>query len=152
MKLTTEPTDTIVIKAQTNSEWDSCEFALVPVPDLDKINKVLEHIHTIKKINSDVFKVSFWDYANFYSSTEGLNETVIEFLDEGSEGWSFIEITEEELKNLEETEQKIDTIQMCVDVYNTILWKGYGKYTSEEFYTDDISVQKLEDAYKKEKI
>ena len=56
----------------------------------------------------------------------------------------FIEIEDEnELEKLKRPEQRIDTQQLCIDLYKTFFWKGYGKHTSEEFWTDSISIDKF---------
>lgn len=143
MQLSDQPTDHILVKARTNSEWDSCDFAIVHLSDGWK-QEQLKRLDGVKPFANDLsFKsLSFFDgAADFYQSGSDELPDIDELLADNE--WAFVELTQEEQDNL-------DTPESCLDCYEMVLYKdgdakytAYGKYTSEEFWTTELPLREI---------
>ena len=55
----------------------------------------------------------------------------------------FVEVDNEELETLSVPENRLDCYRLVVYKTGTAMYKAYGKHTSEEFYTEEFSLQQL---------
>ncbi len=136
MNRTDKYTGTILVKANICSEWDSVNGCIV---DIDK-EKLIKWASTANQEDKD----NQYSYAHtaYYYSTTWVNDDIVEEL-LGSDDWCHIEAEEEEIEVLNKPEQRVDS--MIVKMYGRegCCWVGYGKHTSEELWTETISVNKI---------
>lgn len=135
MKLSEVPTDKIIIKARTNSEWDYVDFSIVTV-DKSWQDKMEDFLMLNKKYHSSIEWLSFNDDEGFFVDTEG--SPFEEFVSQDKKDWSFVEITDEEVEQLSTPENTLK--YGSVRISDTIQFVMHGKHTSDEFYTESIPI------------
>lgn len=143
MKVSDKPTGHILVRAHSNSEWDSCEFAIVSISEKWK-EEQLKRLEIIKPFEEDyVFQsLNFYDYSvNFYQTGEGGLPDLDELL--AGKDWTFIELSEEEPDNLTPPESSLDCYRLAIYRDGDAKYKAYGKYTDEEFWTENLPLQQL---------
>ena len=62
MNISKTPTTHLLVRAYTNSEWDSCYFALITLTEqwLEKVKKVAQQVATLKS-DPDFVNLSFYE-------------------------------------------------------------------------------------------
>lgn len=143
MNISDKPTDHILVRAHTDSEWDSCDFAIISVSE-NWQKEQLARLETVKAFENDwsFNSMNFFDgSAGFYSSGDDGLPDVDELLSDKM--WAFVELTQEEQDNLTPPES-------CLDCYKMVLYKdgdakytAYGKHTDEEFWTTELPLRKI---------
>lgn len=125
----------LIITARTNSEWDSAQFALIPIslPIISKICKKIRLAKRLKKQGID-YLLSYDDGIVFFQELEDLPDNLQ--VEEGK--IKIHSFTDQEIEKFTKPEQSLDTIFLKVFAFG-VLWSALGKHTSEEFWTDDIS-------------
>lgn len=144
MKLTNEKTESILLKAVVCSEWDYCNSALLENVNSETIQKWKKYdtIATDLKEGTlfEFHCLSIWEDCIFLNLDED-RENQVE-LGENFE-WSYVtDVSEEELEE-QIPEQRIDSIQLKFYGNGGMCFIGYGKHTSEEFYTETINLNSL---------
>jgi len=133
MKRSKKPTGWILVKAHLCSEWDSIDGCIVQV-DNEKLH-IWNESATREKQNSE-FQFA---HTSYYWSTEWiLDEKVDKVL--GDDVWCHISITDAQMDKLGRSEQRVDCEMVKMYGNGTCCWIGYGKHTSEEFWTDSVSI------------
>lgn len=143
MKVSDKPTGHILVRAHSNSEWDSCEFAIVSISEKWK-EEQLKRLEFIKPFVEDyVFQsLSFYDYSvDFYQTGEDGLPDLDELL--AGKDWTFIELNEEEPDNLTPPESSLDCYRLAIYRDGDAQYKAYGKYTGEEFWTENLPLKQL---------
>lgn len=140
MKRADNRTDYVLVKARTNSEWDSISFAVFQVTD-EWLQSLQARMNKLQPFTDDF---NFWEHI-YFGSPEGFYETpddwdLDEILNEG-EVWTFVETNGEELEQLPVPENRLDTHLLVLDRYGNVQFKAYGKHTGEEFYTDGLDAK-----------
>ena len=141
MKISSEPTHDILIKATVCSEWDSCNAALVQ----SVTQKTLERWEGYDKIATGLKSGARWDdfaHLAIYEDCDFLylNDEIVEELEK--KNWYYVEdVTDEDTD--QKPEQKIDVMLMKFYGNGNIQFVGYGKHTSEEFFTERINLYNL---------
>ena len=143
MKITTNFTNHILVRAYTTSEWDVCNFAIIDV-DNHLIDVLSKGQNAVQKIHSDdnLLYIAYCNRSiNFYVAKDDFN--LDQFL--GDESWSFVEFEDNET-----CEQLFEVLQNKFDLYilkvygnNQVCWSVWDKYTNEEFYTLEIPADKI---------
>lgn len=138
MELSITKTNTIIIKAFTNSEWDSVDFVLVRISD-SYLKTIAERYRSVEILNKDnyFYNVSYWDAPDGWFLTD--NSLVLDLEDRD---WSYIDISDDEIEQLSSPEQTIDA-QQCKISSDTLSFQGYGKHTSEEFWTASVPISEI---------
>ena len=143
MKISDKPTEHILIKANTNSEWDCCEFAVIHLSEGWKQQQT-KRLEAVKPFTDD----HTFQSMRFYS-------TSVDFYQSGDDGepdmeelpvdkdWAFVEIDEDELDELAPPESSLDCYMLEIHHDGTARYKAYGKYTNEEFWTNEFPLQQL---------
>lgn len=134
MKLSKKPTNHILVKAETNSEWDNCDYAIINVSK-SWIESLQSRLNALRKIQDekDFFTIKFFDRnVKFYSSNEEL--TILKEIKEKS--FAFVQMDNQE--EFSEPENILDAY--CISFYSNGVGKytAYGKHTGEEFFTENI--------------
>lgn len=143
MKLSDKPTAYILIKANTNSEWDNCEFAIVHLSEEWKKEqaKRLEWVKPLQG-NAHFCSMNFYDTAaDFYRIGEN-EQPDIETMLAGKE-WVFVELDEEEQEAFTVPENRMDCYRLVLRANGTAYYTAYGKHTSEEFWTEEFDLNML---------
>lgn len=142
MRISERPTDHILVKAHTESEWDCCNFALVTLSDTWKHRQATRYkaIETYKGDYS-FCSLNFYDgAADFYQSGVE-NEDVTVWL--GNRGWAFMEIEASEEERLIPSESILDGYRIVIYHNGNIRYEAYGKHTNEMFWTDELPLEEL---------
>jgi hypothetical protein len=143
MKTTSQPTDYILIKAQANSDWDECHFALIHCSQEWK-EQTQQRLKTVQFIESEIGFVSlnYCDTAvDFYRTDEDDLPEIETIL--GEKNWSFVELDENEQETFLVPENRLDTFRISLYRYGTAMFSAYGKHSGEEFWTAEFSVSAI---------
>lgn len=143
MKISNEPTSHLLLKAETDSPWDCCDFAIV---DLSKEWKRTQtyRLEAVKPFKDDIYfqSLNFYDMSvDFYQSDEdGILSS--ENLPEDN-NWCFVELTEMERKKLTPPENALDCHTLMIYPDGEARYKVYGKHTDERFWTARFPLQQV---------
>ena len=133
MKRSKKSTGWILVKAHLCSEWGSIDGCIVQVDN--------EKLYIFNESATQEKKRSQYDYAHtsyYYPCDWILDEKVEKVL--GEDTWCHIAITDAQMKKLGRSDQRVDCMQVKMYGEGTCCWIGYGKYTSEEFWTDTVLI------------
>ena len=141
MKISKTKTDTIIIKAQTNSEWDCVDFALLQLtkPFLDFVKKYSALADTIPE--SDWFYcISFWYNVEgwFLFNEDSLNANSFQIND-----FEYVKLAKNEIEKLHKPEQVITHTEFDIFQQGKFQFTAYAKHTGETFFTNVIEINKL---------
>ena len=143
MKKSKKPTEYVIISANTLSEWDRVEFAIIHLsPEwLELTNKRLTAIREFKE-NKDLNYHCYWDAPlGYYNSPN--KENLLQKMLPRFEDWAFITLDPEEENNLPVPDTRLDAHQFMITKDGIGQYKAYGKYTTEEFYTVEFNIYKI---------
>lgn len=143
MKISDKPTEHILIKASTNSEWDCCEFAVIHLSE--KWKKIqAERFETIKpfKNNYNFQSIRFHDGSVEFFRSGGDEEPDIEELLADKE-WVFVDLDGDELGGLTSPENNLDFYKIVIYRDGNARYEAFGKHTNEEFWTNEFPLQQL---------
>lgn len=143
MKISLNPTEYLLIKAMTNSEWDECGFAIIQITE-DWKRTQKKRLETVKTVEND-YDLKGLNYADtnveFFKFSEELYPQVEEWLSERSR--IFIELEKDDLKKMLQPENSLNCYQMQVYKNGYAIYKAFGKHTGEEFWTEEFSLHQL---------
>lgn len=143
MRISETPTNTIAIAARTGSEWDSVNFVLLHLTE-QSIQDMKERIETLNLVKGsrNFANIRYWeDTDGWFIHGEEEIEGLVEALQEKE--WVYLEITDEEEGGFGKPAQLIDSVTLKINTDNSMCFVGYGKYTSEEFWTSDVPMKRL---------
>jgi hypothetical protein len=138
MKLTNSRTNHLLVRASSNSEWDTCRYAIIDVSDgyMEKLNAIAETVQeTVGKIDG-MLNTSILDgCVEFYTDIPfHLNLT-------GPQWYAFIEDLDLDDDEFILPESRLDCHQVRIGRMGGVYWLAYGKYTSgEEFFTEGVNI------------
>ncbi|WP_353151549.1 hypothetical protein [Chryseobacterium sp.] len=143
MKKSDKPTNYLLLKAGTNSEWDNCNFAIVQINE-EWRNEKRQQLHNVKPFIKDYnfMSLNVYDTAvNFFVSKDGNNPDLEKWLSDKQ--MVFVEFNDEELHNLSVPENTLKYFTLKIYSTGTAIYKAYGKHTGEEFYTEEFPLIEL---------
>ncbi len=143
MKTTDKATAHLLVKANTNSEWDNCDFAIIHITEEWK-KEQQKRIAFLKPLQGDCHFQSMYYYdtaVDFYRTGEGDQPDIEELL--GDKDWVFVELDEDEQQRLTPPENRLDCYRIVLQADGTGYYKAYSKYNSEEFWTEDILLTQI---------
>ena len=143
MKISDKSTEHILIKANTNSEWDCCEFALIHLSEKWKQQQV-KRLEAVKPFTDDYTFQSMRFYntsVDFYQPGDNGEPDIEELL--ADKDWAFVEIDEDELDELTPPENSLDFYVLEIHRDGNARYKAYGKHTNEDFWTNEFSLQQI---------
>ena len=143
MKLSDKATINILVKANTNSEWDNCEFAIIHLSEQWKKEQAqrLEYVKPLQG-NYNFCSMNFYDTAVDFYRTGEKDQPDIENLLAGKE-WVFVELENGEQETFTIPENRLDCYRLVLRANGTAYYTAYGKHTSEEFWTEEFSLHQL---------
>ena len=143
MKTSTKPTEYLLIKAMTNSEWDDCDFAIIHITD-DWKQTQKKRLEAVKPLEND-YDLKWLNYTDtnieFFKFSEEHYPEIQKWLSERSR--IFIELETDDLKRLLQPENSLNCYQMQVYKNGNAIYNAFGKHTSEEFWTEEFSLWEL---------
>lgn len=141
MKKSIKPTEFLLIKAK--SEWDDCDFAIIHITEeWKKIQKnrleavkIVENDSDLKWLNYEDAQVEFFKFSkeNYPQIEEWLSE----------KNQFFFVVEKDDLKQLLQPEHDLQNHQMQVFRNGNAIYNAFGKHTSEEFFTEEFSLEEL---------
>ncbi len=140
MKFSKTPTDKILVKGKVDSEWDSCDAAVLELYSntVENIKKRVEGVKVLQALDSQAYFATFWDDVDWISIDE-MDSDIEKAFEE--KGWCYI--TTEEDEEFSKPEQQIDVIYMKVFPNGNFRFSGLGEHTAENFWTNDINIEDL---------
>ena len=138
MKLSDKTTAHILVKANTNSEWDNCEFAIIHLSEEWKKEQV-KRLALVKPLEGNHYfcSMNYYDTAvDFYRTGEDDNPNIEELLN-GKE-WVFVELDEQEQETFTVPENRLDCYRLVQNAQkgtaqNEPLWKRPNWFTDHFF-------------------
>lgn len=144
MKISDKPTAQILIKANTSSEWDCCEFAVIYLSEKWKKLQT-ERLEAVKPFsdNDSFSSINFYDSSvNFFQAGDDEESEMEELL--GDKDWTFVELDDdEETDRLTSPESRLECYKLVIYRDGNARYEVHGKYTDEEFWTSEFSLQQL---------
>jgi hypothetical protein len=141
MKTSDQPTTHLLIKAGTNSEWDTCEFAIIYLSQQWKHEqeKRLENILPFQS-DSNLMEIYYYDTdVDFYRTDQEELPDIEQLL--GGADMVFVEPDDNDTFAF--PENSLDCYRIFIDTYGTARYMGYGIHTNEEFSTKNFSLPQL---------
>lgn len=143
MRISEKPTEYILIRAQTESEWDYCDFALIHVSEEWKKLQA-ERLEAVKPFANDYnfSSMNFYDiFVNFYHTGDEGEPEIEKLL--ADKDWAFVELESNELNSLIPPESSLFCYRIVIYRSGGARYEAYGKHTNEEFWTQVFSLQQL---------
>jgi hypothetical protein len=143
MKLSNKPTEYLLLKAYTNSEGDSCDFAIVHITEEWKKQQA-KRVEAVKPFADEYnfLSLNYWDAAvDFYQTDEDYIVDTHDFFAE--KDWAFVELEKDEQEKFSAPESRLDCYKIVVYRNGNLMYKANGKHTGEEFYTEDFSLTQI---------
>lgn len=140
MKASSTITDFVLVKADTNSDWDECQFALIHCT-AEWRERMKQRLQSVQPFAEDYnfCSLNYYDTAvDFYRTDEDEQPDIHAFLNE--KDWTFVELDEDEQGRFLLPESALDTYRLRLYRSGTAIYTAYGKHSGEEFYTAEFSV------------
>lgn len=145
MQLSDTPTGHILVKAGTDSQLDSSDFAIVHLSGNWKQKQFgrLDAARTVAAGDPSFLCLTFYDSSvDFYRESDKDDlPAVSELLKDRV--WAFVEIGEDELKHLTPPENTLGCYRIAVFGNGDARYMAYGKHTYEEFWTFDLPLPEI---------
>ena len=139
MKATNNFTPYILIQSNTNSEWDTCRFALIHTDK--EFTSALQQWQThLQQIENEPFFSSielYYGKVAFYQENAQA-EAILQ-----DKVWAFVELTEEERCSLPFTENYLTCYKLHLCKGGNAYFTAYGKHTDEEFWTEEFAIDEV---------
>lgn len=143
MKRSDIPTPYLMIKANTNSEWDCCDFAIISLSE-DWKKEQQKRLENIKPFSDDYMLISmmYCDQSiTFFKDDNEVCTDSAELLEDRI--WSFVEMEEETLGKLSVPENRISYHVFHVLTNGFGYYQSVGKHTGEEFWTAKFPLEEF---------
>lgn len=139
MKASQHVTDHILVKAGCMSQWDCCDFAIIDCRRWkERIGQWLRWVEALGA-PQELISLRFYDNnVDFYVSKNNEAELLSNW-----NGWTFVHLDEEEEESFDRPETRLEAASLVLYPDGSGLYKSYGKYTLEEFYTETIPLREL---------
>lgn len=143
MKLSDKPTTHVLIKANTTSTWDYCEFAIIHLSERWRKLQA-KRLEGVKPFADDDYfsSMCFYDTSVDFYQTEYEGEPDIEKL-LADKDWIFVEVDDDETERWPAPENSLDCHKLVIYRDGSAIYKAYGKHTNEEFWTNEFLLQQL---------
>lgn len=143
MKISQEPTDHILVRANCQSERDNCDFAIITCGESWKelMRKRLEaavSFFTDYDFNHFSYRD---DSAEFYASNDGEIEKLL--AETGGKQWAFVTFDDGEEESFRTPESRLECYSLNLYRDGSGLFKACGKHTGDEFYTADLPLTQI---------
>jgi hypothetical protein len=140
MKISEQPTNHILVKAGTDSDWDRCDFAVVTCGGewAERMEKRMDAVRPFEEDGSFSSAVYYDGSADFYVS-DGEAE---ELFPDGRD-WAFVNLEEGEAERFKVPEARLNCYTLALDKNGVGWYRAYGKYGNDEFYTAELPFRRI---------
>jgi len=135
----------MMILAETASEWDDCDFAIIHITE-EWLGNMSQRLVKMERFGTDegLCSVRYWDapvgfYQNNYEDEHGSPKDLLR----EDEIWCYITLEDGEPENLTTPESKFDTFMLTIYPYGTAMYNASGKHTGEEYWTEAFDFYQL---------
>ena len=142
MKAVNFKTSHILLRAYSTNEWLFCNYTIINVTEewLERVRKAGEQAADLKE--DDTFaSLSFYESKTDFYNIE--QDTEADRVLDPEKDWSFIEITDEELENLDLVAERLEIYKIHFTRFEDLSVTAYGKFSGSEYYTEDIKINEL---------
>ena len=143
MKTTSNITDYVLVKADTNSDWDNCHFAIIHCT-AEWREQMQQRLKSLQSVESGYGFVSLNYYdtsVDFYRADEKGQVEIDQIL--GEKDWIFVEFDEDEQETFLVPENRLDTYRLSLYRYGTAIYTAHGEHSGDEFYTSEIPIKDI---------
>lgn len=149
MTISEKPTETILLKVQTNSEWDGCDFALISCTEAWR-NMTSDRANEVKTLsrNQDFYCQIYWDTPLGYFCNADPDYVIIsDYLNQQEQDWCFVAMESGEPDSLPVPENRLDSHQLVITAGGNAHYKAYGKHSGEEFWTTSFHITEILESF-----
>lgn len=134
-----EKSEYMLIRAYTDSEWDSCDFVILHITDEWKqiMRERLARATAFKDVQGFYYLIYSGSPAGFYKNSEAFD--VDDLLSEEEDN-CFVNLEETGFSSLPTPDSKLHLYKIAIDSYGLMNYKASGKCTGEEYYTAEFSL------------
>ena len=143
MKTTLSITDYILVKTDTNSDWDNCHFAIIHCT-AEWREQMQQRLKSFQLIESGYgfTSLNYYDTSvDFYRADEKTQIVINQVL--GKKDWAFVELDENEQDTFLAPESRLNTYRLSLYRYGTAIYTAHGKYSGDEFYTSEFPLKDI---------
>ena len=143
MKTTSSITDYILLKADTDSDWDNCYFALIRCTAEWK-EQMQQRLKSLQLVESGYgfASLNYYDTSvDFYRADEKTQTEINQMLSDKE--WTFVELDENEQETFLVPENRLDTYRLSLYRYETAIYTAHGKHSGDEFYTSKFPIKDI---------
>lgn len=143
MKTSSNITDYILVKADTNSDWDNCCFALIHCTAQWR-ELATQWLNTTQAIENEMCFASlkFYDTSVDFYRTDEMGQAEIDRI-LGERNWAFVEMDENEPETFSAPENRLDSYRLTFYRCGTAMYTAHGKYSGDEFFTTEFSISDI---------
>lgn len=138
MKISTTPTNHLLVRAYTCSDWDDCDFAVISCDHAWR-ERMVSRLEAAGGFKPDESFLSFHYIDNSVEFYVSQDETFFDGLPE-SGAPLFIEPEKDEETSFKTPETYMDSGRLVIDRNGSAHYARYAKYTGDEFFTDSFSL------------
>jgi len=144
MKRSKTVTRHIIVRAETNSEWDHVGFAIIGT-DLFTGSEMIKRLEMLKSLNADELfcSVCYDDQPYGFWSHAGPRDSWVDHYLFGNRTWSYVLLEEEEMDHFELPENKLIYYELVLTSGSEFYFKATGKHTGELFWTASLPISIL---------
>jgi hypothetical protein len=146
MKLSETPTEYLFLKAKTNSDWDSCDYAVLQINNewTELLQQRLAELETFKKYDN-FSGISFSECTDgfFTYPLDEEYDSNFDVIRDNVDCWCFVTLDNDELENLPQPESTITAELLHMNLDGSIWFTATGKHTGEEFWTSAFDLTEL---------
>jgi hypothetical protein len=145
MKRSTTPTSHIFILADTASEWDNCDFAILELTE-EWRSKMRLRLNALERFDADdeFCGIRYWDSSlELYQNPEDEGNGLPKDMLEDGEVWCYIILEDGEPDSFKVPESWLSASMLTIYAYGTAVYSASGKHTGEEFWTKGFDVDQL---------
>ncbi len=150
MILSDKPTNHILLRAGTGSEWDNCDYAIIDATDAWKkdMQTKLEAVQPFGK-DPNFQSLNYYNAAvNFHRRDEDEMPDIDHLLSDNAIVFVLLEGSEAE--KLLVPDSRLDCYTLEVFNNGSARFTASGKHTGEQFWTDEFSLEKVIESLKGE--
>lgn len=144
MKISDKPTEYVLIKASTDSEWDCCDFALIYLSEKWKKLQA-ERLEVVKPFvdNYSFSSLNFYDSSvDFFQTGDEEEPDMEELL--ADKDWTFVELDDDdETDRMTSPENSLECYKLVIQRDGNARYEAISKYTNERFWTNVFPLQQL---------
>ena len=143
MKKAFNITDYILVKADTDSDWDNCHFAIIHCTK-EWRETMTQRLKAVQSVENEpgFISLNFYDTSvDFYCADENTQSHIDQIL--GRKDWSFVELDENEQETFLTPESYLNNYKLSFYQHGTAIYSAHGKHSGDEFFTSDFSIKSV---------